>query len=574
MKGAFDMKSKEIASPPLYDVTVIGAGLAGTLTALKLANKGYKVLLIDKEGEIIPRTSSSFNESYRLHTGFHYVGDLDTAKQCLLNAIEFAKEFPDCILGGEDVNNPLRRSRYYFMSKSLFPLSEIKNVAKELKTFYAELIAKDSKNKVFGKPEDFFQTLDPKHYEHVSNDIPFYNLKYKESIKVQWGIETAESLIDIEKLKNKLTKKIKENKNIHFVPYTEATQISQKADSIGYVVTTKDKKTFHTKGIVNCAWQNAEKLNKTVGNYTPDPNRVNRLKASIRVKLPKGFENLQTCLFGVGPFCSFANLGDGTGILTSEKTTNIDSYQAGERFRNKEVNELIQTLDPKQGKGQELAEKILAECASYIPLLQDCTIQEIRLGYVKLMETKQTYTTSSLYTKESPIHSRIPDGITINDLLYISGDAMKMINAPHNAIKIANILDKHFETAAVMEGIFALAKKQVNENLPKTTPTLLNPLLYITNKRILWEEAKKIKETAELKKNQKFYANWTAAEVIKYINNMEKVKHEKTFDPAFLKKSNHTFFFEGKRGSQKEEIKKSSLSTSNALTKDSSRSKL
>lgn len=192
----------------MFDVIIIGAGLAGTLSALKIPLH-LKVLLIESGSEILPITSSSYNECYKLHTGVHYVGDIDTAKNCLMKSIEFARELPDYISGGHDLLSPWRRGRHYFMSNSLVHVEEAREIALHLQTVYSQLVMNDERNKLFGEPEDFILFLTPTDYSHIKQEIPFYDSLGKVSaISIALGIETAESQIDIHRLKSHLQQRI------------------------------------------------------------------------------------------------------------------------------------------------------------------------------------------------------------------------------------------------------------------------------------------------------------------------------------------------------------------------------
>ncbi|MBS0359557.1 MAG: hypothetical protein JSS53_09825, partial [Proteobacteria bacterium] len=85
----------------IYRVIFIGAGFSGTLAALEYAK--YKdagnVLIVDENEEPVGKLSSSYNQCYKLHIGHHYIGDLATAEQCLLDSIYFARNYPAAING-------------------------------------------------------------------------------------------------------------------------------------------------------------------------------------------------------------------------------------------------------------------------------------------------------------------------------------------------------------------------------------------------------------------------------------------------------------------------------------------
>ena len=54
----------------IYDVAVVGAGIVGLSTALKLQEKGKKVLVLDKEKS--PATHQSGRNSGVIHSGIYY----------------------------------------------------------------------------------------------------------------------------------------------------------------------------------------------------------------------------------------------------------------------------------------------------------------------------------------------------------------------------------------------------------------------------------------------------------------------------------------------------------------------
>lgn len=63
-----------------FDVIVVGGGLFGTTTALRLA-RDYRVLLLEKNGEILKE--ASFINQNRVHFGFHYPRSMETALESL-----------------------------------------------------------------------------------------------------------------------------------------------------------------------------------------------------------------------------------------------------------------------------------------------------------------------------------------------------------------------------------------------------------------------------------------------------------------------------------------------------------
>lgn len=475
----------------MYDVVILGAGFAGVYTALELAktHPTYNILLLDAGPEIISSKSSSYNECYKLHTGAHYLGHFETAKRCLISSIEFAKESSDYILGSP--GEPWRKGRHYLMSNSLFSVEAAKTVCEGLAETYRNLVKADPANKVFGEPEEFIRYLEPEEYSYVADSIPFTEPdSSKDDIKVMLGIETPESQIDINKMKEDLQSRINECKTIEFLPDHKVKSISWLQDELGYSVQTKSSndskqestELYTAKLIVNCTWESIERLNKQLGLYIPD-GKIIRIKASILVDLPKNLHNANTCIFSVGPYCSFTNQGNGTAILTAEQVTNVGYYSAGIDINdftvtedNVPVKKFMEGLDIAEGKGKDLSEKILQGCVHYIPSLQDAKIREIRVGYVKIIDPERTYSGSnSLHDPESSIHSRQNSGVgQEQDLCFLSNSGMKMTYTKRNAQEICRLIERNLNVREGLMLFISSMKEQIVTGDEKFTSFLLH----------------------------------------------------------------------------------------------------
>ena len=79
-------------------VAVIGCGIFGATTALKLKSDGHDVTLFERLSA--PLTGASHNNQNRLHLGFHYPRDSETARQSIRGISAFEAAFPECIVSG------------------------------------------------------------------------------------------------------------------------------------------------------------------------------------------------------------------------------------------------------------------------------------------------------------------------------------------------------------------------------------------------------------------------------------------------------------------------------------------
>ena len=81
-------------------VAIVGCGIFGAMTAIRLAEIGIGVTIFDSNAR--PLQGASLNNQNRLHLGFHYPRDDETASQCIRGFDEFRSEFSDCILDNFD----------------------------------------------------------------------------------------------------------------------------------------------------------------------------------------------------------------------------------------------------------------------------------------------------------------------------------------------------------------------------------------------------------------------------------------------------------------------------------------
>lgn len=76
-------------------VGIIGCGIFGSEVALLLSQSGFSVSVIESKEEILQGASG--NNLNRVHVGFHYPRDLETAKQAYQCYDEFRKKYSSCV---------------------------------------------------------------------------------------------------------------------------------------------------------------------------------------------------------------------------------------------------------------------------------------------------------------------------------------------------------------------------------------------------------------------------------------------------------------------------------------------
>lgn len=78
-----------------FDVIVIGGGFYGCALALKLKRKFSKVLIVEKEENILTR--ASYNNQARVHNGYHYPRSYLTALRSRINFPKFVSDYRQAI---------------------------------------------------------------------------------------------------------------------------------------------------------------------------------------------------------------------------------------------------------------------------------------------------------------------------------------------------------------------------------------------------------------------------------------------------------------------------------------------
>lgn len=454
----------------MYDIIIIGAGFSGVYSALELAKlKENRILIIEQGAQVIGPTSTSFNQCYKLHSGVHYFGDSVTARKCLVDSIICARQWSQYLLGRPDAS--ARRDRHYIMSNSLFDIGEARKVVAMLRSTYQSLIDEDPRNRVFGDPKDFIRELAPEQYPDVAREMDFVRQDGStEKAHVALALDVGEPQVDIKMMQVNLQRLITSTENITPRFNCQVLEIKPYTEGFGYTVVARDTQTreiiqFEAKGIVNCAWQNIETLDKTAGFVDPNPEKLLiRMKISLLVRLPPSLVNIDTCIFSLGPYCSITNQYDGTAILTYEPVTNIGHYIQGEVPPKilQEIQTILEQRVNLRGTelGDRLAKGIVDGCAVYVPDMKSAEVLEVRAGYVKMyVAPGEVY---SIYDKNSPIHRRREDGIIVQPGIascYISASAMKMTYAQSNAEKIRNLMMQEFRKRAYWQAEFSLIQQ-------------------------------------------------------------------------------------------------------------------
>jgi predicted dehydrogenase len=206
-----------------HAVAVVGGGIFGLLAGLAVAEKGYPVILFEKNSDIF--LGASLVNQCRVHMGYHYPRDERTAIATLAAQESFCKTFPEAIVK-KDFEN------YYCFARegSLVTKSQCLAFCKKLGLRYAEVFPK----KVAVAKE-----------------------------KIEFSLKVPERIFDAHKVKQHLLHMVDEIKNMEVLVGAEVVGIARekKGYQVSYQVEQR-KQTRLFSGIINATYSDINNINK------------------------------------------------------------------------------------------------------------------------------------------------------------------------------------------------------------------------------------------------------------------------------------------------------------------------
>ena len=199
-------------------IAIIGAGLLGVTVYLKLKKNGFDCTLFDKKKSILQGAST--NNLNRVHFGYHYPRDEETANQSLKGYKSFKKFYPSSIIKKFD--------NYYF-------------IAKKSRVSFLEYLNFCKKNNLK------FKEINLKKF-------------YLKNQNLQGGIKVEEPIYDWKIIKQDLDKRIKKLKNNKIKLEESVLEITYKKN---YNLVT-EKKNYLFDIIVDASYEGSNKISKKI----------------------------------------------------------------------------------------------------------------------------------------------------------------------------------------------------------------------------------------------------------------------------------------------------------------------
>lgn len=414
-------------------VIIVGGGIAGCTTAIRLAEIGHEIVIVEKSSDILMGTSS--RTPGRMGLGFHYF-DFDTAKTYLEHTIGFMKEYSDCFLGNEQ-EPYLQYGRYFIVNDSIVPLLTIMANYDKLGTLFEEICKEDPTNNVFSTTH-LHRTMVSSEFE---NDVAMS--------KIHYAIETKEKLLDWEKFELRLREKISQHQNINIKTNFDVKVVA--VDENSNFLLTDNSKEESANYVINCTWQNIESLNKKLGigeahfkKEDPDNSITSRLKLLAEVSLPSEMHDKHSMFFCAGQHAMFSNIGNGIGRITYAPVTNFgvtSESEMPELWKKWLDNGLSE--EEKQYYGN----KIISGVSDYIPAIKNAKIRDVMAGIVKNKGSVE------LSDPNITFHKRNYSGVEEQQIGWVDNATMKLSYCLGNAEEVSNIITKQEEALRNLKNV-------------------------------------------------------------------------------------------------------------------------
>jgi glycine/D-amino acid oxidase-like deaminating enzyme len=245
-----------------WDVLIIGGGFYGAYIGEYFAKKGKKVLICEKEKDLMLR--ASFANQARVHNGYHYPRSVLTALKSRVSFPRFNEEFKHCIDSSFD--------KYYLIGQ---PLGKV--TAKQFESFCKRIGAPFEQ-----APESIVKLTNPKYVESA----------YK----------TVEYAFDAVKLKQTMQERL-HNAGVQIELETMVTSVKKLGGGIrvGLKDASNNEQSILAGQVFNCTYSMINSVN--VNSNLPVIPLKHEMTEMCLVKVPEVLKNTGITLM-CGPFFS------------------------------------------------------------------------------------------------------------------------------------------------------------------------------------------------------------------------------------------------------------------------------
>jgi glycine/D-amino acid oxidase-like deaminating enzyme len=391
-------------------VIVLGAGLAGTSTALELASRGLRVTLVDQDQQPVNR--ASLRNEGKIHIGLCYPVDetLVTASMQIEGALTFQSMLRRWIGSRADSLALSTPFVYAVAHDSVLDADQLEERYDKIESAFVQRMAADAELDYFGhRPERIYKRL-------PDSDLS----RLFQPGQVAAAFQTEERAILPAQLARHLRDAISDHPNITFVSGCRVEGIREQ-DGIFHVegIRNSSSWTGRAEQVVNALWDGRLALDQQLG-MLKNENWLHRLKYRVIVGIPDHLRGAHSVTMVVGRY--------GDVVIRPDDTAFLSWYPEGLQGWTNDISPPSSWDGPCTGNvesdtAERLSSKIIGEISKWYPSLDDLKILQVDAGAIVACGT------SDVDDSKSELHTRTAIGVSSRDG-YHSLDPGKLTTAP------------------------------------------------------------------------------------------------------------------------------------------------
>jgi glycine/D-amino acid oxidase-like deaminating enzyme len=360
-------------------IAITGGGVFGAMSAIDLAENGHAVTIFERLDGLLQGTSRNAN---RLHLGFHYPRDSQTARQCALGYERFRCDFGAAVLPGV--------ANAYFIANE------------------GSLVS----------PEDFLAFCD----DHGLSYREINPARYRAGMsEATLGVLTDEVMYDPSILKGLVEDRLRDA-GVSICCSTGIDHI-ERTDNGGFVLVDSGNGKHRADAIINCSYANLSRIGSHLGFEAT--NRQYEYIALPVIEFPE--RDIPSVTVLDGPFFGLLPLNSGGEILV---------YHVRHSVVAREDSQLVDPawLDPQTAPfatidREDWLKTMFDEASRYMPELKRARVKGFREGpRMVLADVEDTDARPSIITHPEPGYIEVFSGKVVHSM-WVGGEVGRLLDA-------------------------------------------------------------------------------------------------------------------------------------------------